>query len=148
MDPKQYPNPRMFDPSRYAHDRQNASEAASNPIASQRDQYVFGAGRRVCQGMHIAERSLFLGIARMLWAFKFEQAKDTNGEDVLPDISKLTQGLFVMPERFPARITPRSEKHVECIRREWADCAQLLDSKMQWREVPAGMNFSSYAPEK
>ena len=103
MDPKRHPNPRIFDPSRYANDFQTASEAASNPDASKRDHFVFGAGRRVCQGMHIAERSLFLGISRMLWAFNFERVRDERGHEITPDIDKLTEGLFVFPQAFRAR---------------------------------------------
>lgn len=148
MDPKRHPNPRVFDPSRYANDYQTAGEAAANPDASKRDQFVFGAGRRICQGMHIAERSLFLGISRMLWAFNFEKAKDENGNEITPDISKLVEGLFALPEPFPAKITPRSEKHAQRIREEWANCLPLLDSEMQWKEVPEGMAFSTYTPEK
>lgn len=147
MDPKRHPNPRAFDPSRYSHDFQTASEAASNPDASQRDQFVFGAGRRVCQGMHIAERSLFLGISRMLWAFNFEKVRDEQGNEITPDIDKLTEGLFVFPQPFPAKISPRSEKHAEKIRQEWAGAQELLDERKQWREVPEGMAFSTYAPE-
>ena len=147
MDPNRHSNPRAFDPSRYAQDFQTASDAASNPDASKRDQFVFGAGRRVCQGMHIAERSLFLGISRMLWAFNFEKVKDADGNEITPDINKLTQGLFVLPEPFPAKITPRSEKHAERIRKEWADCQLLLDGNKQWREVPKGMAFSTYDPD-
>lgn len=147
MDPNRHPNPRAFDPSRYADDYQTAGEAASNPDASKRDQFVFGAGRRICQGMHIAERSLFLGISRMLWAFNFEKARDGNGNEITPDISKLTEGLFVMPQPFPAKITPRSQRHAERVRQEWADYQPLLDSDMQWKAVPEGMAFSTYTPE-
>jgi hypothetical protein len=148
MDPKRHPNPQAFDPSRYANDVQTASEAASNPDASKRDQFVFGAGRRICQGMHIAERSLFLGISRLLWAFNFKKAQDEKGNEVTPDIDKLTQGLFVLPQPFPAKITPRSEKHAQRIREEWDQSLPLLDEKMQWKEVPKGMAFSTYTPEE
>jgi len=147
MDPNRHPNPRDFDPSRYAEDFQTASEAASNPDATKRDQFVFGAGRRVCQGMHIAERSLFLGISRMLWGFNFEKATDGDGKEITPDINKLTEGLFVMPQPFPAKITPRSEKHAARIRQEWTDSQTLLDASKQWKEVPEGMAFSTYTPE-
>jgi len=147
MDPKRHSNPRAFDPSRYSHDFQTASEAASNPDVSQRDHFVFGAGRRVCQGMHIAERSLFLGISRMLWAFNFEKARDEQGNEITPDIDKLTEGLLVFPQPFPANISPRSEKHAEKIRQEWVVAQELLDERKQWREVPKGMVFSTYTPK-
>ncbi|KAB5539440.1 cytochrome P450 [Coniochaeta sp. 2T2.1] len=145
MDPARHPDPYKFDPSRYIDDHQTASEAAKNPDPSQRDHFVFGAGRRICQGMHIAERSLFLGMSRMLWAFDFAPAKDENGVELTPDQSKLKQGLFVMPEEFQALITPRSEARAQKIRQDWKDCQTLLDEEMQWKEVPRGMVFSSTA---
>ncbi|KAI9874598.1 MAG: hypothetical protein M1830_009573, partial [Pleopsidium flavum] len=98
-------------------------------------------------GMHIAERSLFLGISRMLWAFNFEKAKDADGDEITPDMNKLTEGLFVLPQPFPAKITPRSEKHAERVRQEWADCQPLLDANMQWREALKEVPFSTYTPE-
>lgn len=51
MDEKRFKNPRAFDPSRYEGDKQTSAEAAMNSDPSQRDHFVFGAGRRVCQGM-------------------------------------------------------------------------------------------------
>ncbi|KAF3764085.1 hypothetical protein M406DRAFT_356434 [Cryphonectria parasitica EP155] len=147
-DPKRYPNPRAFDPSRYADDFQTASEAATNPDSSKRDQFVFGAGRRICQGMHIAERSLFLGISRMLWAFNLNKAVDQNGNEITPDIDQLTEGLLVLPKPFRARITPRSEHHVRRIREAWSECLPLLDPQMQWKEVPKGMAFGAYNANK
>ncbi|PQE33784.1 cytochrome P450 protein [Rutstroemia sp. NJR-2017a WRK4] len=147
MDPKRHHNPRIFDPSRYTNDFQTASEAASNPNASKRDQFVFGAGRRICQGMHIAERSLFLGISRMLWGFNFEKVRDEQGNEITPDVDNLTEGLFVFPKPFPAKISPRSEKHAQKIMQEWEDAQELLDEQKQWREVPKGMVFSTYTPE-
>ena len=151
MDPKRHPNPRAFDPARYADDKQSEFEAATNPDPSKRDQYVFGAGRRLCQGMHIAERSLFLGIARTLWAFELSKAVDAvSGSVVTPDIANLTQSLFVQPAPFSAVIKPRSEKHEKIVRREWKLCEDtLLDKETkQWKEVPKGMVFSTYTPAK
>ena len=147
MDQNRHSNPRQFDPSRYANDFQSLGEAALNSDASKRDQFVFGAGRRICQGMHIAERSLFLAVSRMLWGFNMEKPLDGNGIEVTPNINKLTQGLFVGPEDFEARIYPRSAKHELLMRQAWDDSAtSLLDNDMQWKEVPKGMALSTYTP--
>lgn len=113
-------------------------DSASNPSASARDQFTFGAGRRICPGMHVAERSLFLGISRILWAFNITPAKDPNGNEILPDQEKLTQGFVCMPEEFRAEITPRSEKRASLVRKEWREAeAELLDGvTKQWISNP------------
>lgn len=36
------------------------------------DHFGYGAGRRICQGTHLAERALSVAAARMLWAFETE----------------------------------------------------------------------------
>lgn len=147
MDEGRFLNPRTFDPSRYADDLQTAAEAASNADPHKRDQYVFGAGRRICQGMHIAKRSLFLGIPRMLWTLNVEEKLDENSVEITPDIDALTQDLFVLPRPFPAKIPPRSEKHAQRVRQEWDDSQELLDGEQQWKAVPEGMAFSTYTPQ-
>ena len=37
---------------------------------------MFGAGRRICPGMWVAEREIWLTVSRMLWAFNMEAAPD------------------------------------------------------------------------
>ncbi|KAL9107790.1 MAG: hypothetical protein Q9187_008378 [Circinaria calcarea] len=137
MDPKRYPQPRAFDPDRYKDDFQTLADSATNPDPSKRDQYTFGAGRRICQGMHVAERSLFLGISTLLWGFDFSPAEDTDGQLLIPDPEKLTQGLVTMPEPYEAKITPRSSQKVEIIKREWEAAQNELDpDTKQWKQAP------------
>ncbi|KAF1914656.1 cytochrome P450 [Ampelomyces quisqualis] len=145
MDPKRHPDPRRFDPARYAHDNQTAAEAANNADASKRDHFVFGAGRRLCQGMHIAERSLFLAIARMLWAFDLRLALDADGNEVKPDADDLTEGLMVCPRPFPARIVPRDEAKVARVRAEWSKMEDVLDDDLQWKVLPEGLIWKDYS---
>ncbi|KAJ0312229.1 hypothetical protein COL516b_001301 [Colletotrichum fioriniae] len=143
MDENRFENPRAFEPSRYEGDEQNSFESAMNGDPSKRDHYVFGAGRRLCQGTHIADRSLFLSISRLLWAFNLEKAVDAEGVEITPDADDLTDGFLVQPKPFPAKITPRSDAHVQIIRREWEASQALLDESKQWKEVPSGMVFES-----
>ncbi|CAG7972379.1 unnamed protein product [Penicillium olsonii] len=142
MDPNRHPNPRTFNPNRYLDDQQSFGDAAANPDPSQRDVFTFGAGRRMCPGIHVAERSLFLGMARILWAFRIE-AEIVDGRPVLPDPDRLTQGFVCMPEEFGARITPRSQGMADLVVREWReaerDCLDPLTR--QWVHSPVG--FSS-----
>lgn len=142
-DPKRFPEPRVFRPERYENDFQTLGEAAANPIASKRDQFTFGAGRRICPGIHVAERSLFLAISRMLWAFDIKPKKDAQGNPILPDPEKLTQGFVCMPEPFVCDITPRSAERAALVEREWAEAQTLLDEDMQWKTIPEGMALPS-----
>lgn len=134
MDAGRAPQPRVFNPDRYEGDLLSLYDSASNPDGTRRDQFTFGAGRRICPGIHVAERSLFLGIARVLWAFDILPKLDDEGKAILPDQEKLTQGFVCMPEPFSARLVPRSGERVEMVRREWKEAeANLLHPETkQW----------------
>ncbi|KAK3986038.1 putative cytochrome P450 E-class, group I [Cladorrhinum sp. PSN332] len=140
MDPARHPEPRRFNPDRYENDFQSLGDAAANPDHTKRDTFTFGAGRRICPGIHVAERSLFLGVSRMLWGFNVTPALDSNGKPILPDPEKLTQGFVCQPEEFPCTITPRSEARKQIMIDEWkAAEAECLDPvTKQWKTSPLG----------
>lgn len=78
---------------------------------------------------------------------QFEKKLDARGEEITLDINALTQGLFVLPQLFPTRISRRNEKHAERVRSEWEDAQKLLDNQQQWKAVPEGMAFSTCTPQ-
>ena len=45
---------------------------------------VFGYGRRICPGMHLAEASLWIYAMRMLAVLDIKCARDKNGKEVPP----------------------------------------------------------------
>lgn len=47
---------------------------------------------RPLRGMHLAENSIYINIARTLWAFNISKAKDAAGNDVPVDIFDFTDG--------------------------------------------------------
>lgn len=139
MDPNRHPDPRRFNPERYINDTQSLYDSAANADGTKRDTFTFGAGRRICQGMHVAERSLFLGMSRMLWAFDIEPVVDVaTGQKLLPDQEKLTQGFVCMPEEYQASIKPRSQAKAELVKKEWHEAeTQCLDRRTkQWLRKP------------
>ncbi|KAI0445352.1 cytochrome P450 [Xylaria telfairii] len=146
MDPKRHPNPSVFDPERYIDDHTTSLESSQQRDVSKRDNFLFGVGRRICQGMHIADRSMFLAISRLLWGFRMDVPLDAAGKPIIPDPTKLIPGMLVQPEPFPATINPRTQKHAATIRKEWADAFALLDAEEQWKEIPKGMPLSTYEP--
>ena len=132
MDPERYPNPTVFDPSRYEDDFQSALEAANNPDVTKRDSFAFGAGRRICPGLHVSERTLFLALARMLWAYRIVPPDPTN----LPVQHSFPDGFVAIPDPFEARFVPRSEERVKVIRDQWDESAKFLDEQGQWKVAP------------
>jgi len=135
---------------RFADDFRSEFESATARDSSKRNNFVFGAGRRLCQGMHIAERSLFLAISRLLWAFDIKRPVDsaTGKEKPLPDVDDLVGTLAVQPAPFEVDITPRNEQKAQMMRDIWQGCEEaLLDKETkQWKKVPEGMAFSTWMP--
>ena len=86
----------------------------------QRDHFTYGAGRRVCPGVHVAERSLYINIVRVLWGFDITKAKDLDGKVIEPT-TKMVRGFLSVPEPFECSITPRSAKHVQIMRQAFED---------------------------
>ncbi|KAI1502980.1 putative cytochrome P450 [Biscogniauxia marginata] len=144
-DDSRYPHPRQFDPERFKDDKQSVFDAAVNPDVSKRDHFTFGAGRRICPGMHVAERSLFLAISRLLWAFDFKRPVDDDGNEIVPDSSQVTQGFVCAPLPFKAVITARDERRAEIVRNGWKIAQQenLVPETMQWRSFPEGIRTAN-----
>ncbi|KAF2831810.1 cytochrome P450 76C3 [Ophiobolus disseminans] len=85
-DPALYPEPHRFKPERFlAHPLGSGHYAAGS--ASARDHWSFGAGRRICSGVHLAENSMFIVLAKLLWAFEMLPPLDADGKEVAVDTS-------------------------------------------------------------
>jgi len=85
-----------------------------------RDHFSFGAGRRICPGLHLAENSLFITISRILWAFDILPGLDADGKEIKPDkenYEKNTSLTSAIP--FKARFVVRSEETRNMILDEW-----------------------------
>ncbi|KAJ7499379.1 cytochrome P450 [Mycena latifolia] len=67
-----YPDSYTFNPDRYMGDDLSCAESAKLSNVMERDHWTFGAGRRICPGLVVAERELFLAISRILWAFNVQ----------------------------------------------------------------------------
>ncbi|KAL1633768.1 hypothetical protein SLS56_002647 [Neofusicoccum ribis] len=70
-DPKKWESPERFMPERYRDYPELAPFYAASPDFEKRDHVGYGASRRICPGIHLAERNLFIGTAKLLWAFRF-----------------------------------------------------------------------------
>lgn len=61
-DPEVYPEPDAFKPQRWINDEGRLRDDLAF--------FVFGFGRRVCPGQHVANRSVFISSLLILWAFQ------------------------------------------------------------------------------
>jgi hypothetical protein len=66
-------------------------------------------------------------MAKILWGFNIEPAIDpATGKPYHIDNDAYNPGILQAPLPFKAKITPRSQAHVDTIRREWAESADFL----------------------
>ena len=100
MDPELFPDPRRFEPRRH-NVGLSAGEAAQASNVHDRDHWTFGAGRRICPGLHLAEKTLLLAFARILWAFDISKARDEHGNEIEIDPYAITtQSIAACPLPF------------------------------------------------
>ena len=96
------------------------------------DHYGYGAGRRICPGIHLAERNMFLSIAKLLWAFRFENGVDANGrfaENDSDPVSGYHQGFLYCAKSYGCKPIVRSEQIRETILKEYAIAEETVFSQ-------------------
>ncbi|KJA21663.1 hypothetical protein HYPSUDRAFT_687524 [Hypholoma sublateritium FD-334 SS-4] len=97
--PEKYPEPETFDPSRFLDENGHLNDDNVG--------YVFGFGRRICPGRHLASDSVWLTIATVLQNFDIQKKRDSNGKEI-PISGEYSDGLIAHPVPFECTITPRS----------------------------------------
>ncbi|KAG2111177.1 cytochrome P450 [Suillus discolor] len=94
-----YANAYEFNPDRFL----NPDGTLTDDTVS----FVWGFGRRICPGRHLAEASIWSAIVCMLAVFNFSRAKDETGKEIEIE-PRWNPGLTVRPLPFPCSITPRN----------------------------------------
>lgn len=127
---KMFPNYDDFNPDRYLNHPKLANDYAVGPDYMNRDHYGYGAGRRMCPGIHLAERNMWRIAAKLLWAFEISEPVDqTTGQKISLDPDAYTSAILLCPLPFKVVVTPRSQQHLAVIERELAGA---LDYLAQW----------------
>ena len=73
-----------FDPARYLD--ASGGIALGPPDTKEEGHVSYGFGRRQCPGRYVADNSLFIDIAIMLWATKIERKKGASGQLIPLDV--------------------------------------------------------------
>lgn len=123
-DPETWAEPEKFNPERYAAFPSLASTYAASGEWDGRDHYGYGAGRRICPGIHLAERNLAIGVAKLLWAFEFSHPAGTVS-DINPE-SGLSEGFLQAPKDYGLGIKLRSAARGETIRRDYEKAQEIF----------------------
>ncbi|KAH9966016.1 cytochrome P450 [Russula dissimulans] len=95
-----------FDPAR--HLDANGDINILGPSNIKEGHVSYGFGRRECPGRHMANNSLFIDIAIILWASKIERKKDALGKMLPLDVDgHVDKGIVIHPIPFECEIIPR-----------------------------------------
>jgi cytochrome P450 len=124
-----YPQPDIFDPVRFLADKdltalgidkQPYLGLKSHPAKSGHSS--FGWGRRICPGADLAFNSLFIALARLLWAYSISPC-----EGVTYDTFAYTEGFNTRPRKFECTVRIRSSQRREVLKEEQAQGLKWLE---------------------
>lgn len=120
FDPSRFENPHEFMPERYLDHPLYSSEYAAMSDPYKRDHFTFSTGRRVCPGARLAENSLDIALAGILWGFEIRPPL-VNGKEAEMDVSDnaYPDAGFTLPKPFAVRFVPRSEERRQVIEKQW-----------------------------
>ncbi|KAM0817167.1 putative O-methyltransferase domain-containing protein [Seiridium cardinale] len=129
-DPDRYPEPWAFRPERFLHHPKSSVEYSVAPDPRQRDNFTFGGGRRICPATRLAENTLDITAANMLWAFEIQPptTKNEDGQNMVGTIDTspdaFQKSSFNGPKPFRVRFVPRSKAHLDLVQAGWETARQ------------------------
>jgi cytochrome P450 len=129
-----YPNPHHFEPARFLDGAfterpKPPISLTSKPHPAKAGHSSFGWGRRICPGANLAENSLYIALAKMLWAFDIRPK-----QGVKYDTFAYTEGFNSRPQKFECEIQVRSETHKQVLERELREAEAVLERFTPFQE--------------
>lgn len=133
-----YPNPHHFNPLRFLDENVAArvkDSATGDFVSTDKVEHElrgkahpsktghssFGWGRRICPGANLATNSLFIALAKLLWAYDIEPIPGRKY-----DTFKYTEGFNIRPQPFECTIHVRSDKHRLVLEKDRDDAMVFL----------------------
>ncbi|KAL7324075.1 hypothetical protein PS15p_210644 [Mucor circinelloides] len=106
QDEDKYPDANAFRPERHmSYVLSSQERKVFTQSIEDRPHLSFSTGRRVCVGIHLAERSLYMASSMLLASFRFE----TIGAPIDVDIPKDVRAATWSPSTYNLRLVPRHE---------------------------------------
>lgn len=129
-DPQLYPDPETFNPTRWLSSEFPTYQEPLSKFPNLQNFSAFGFGRRICPGMNIAERSLYILTARIAWACKISKKRDSAGREIDVPLYDYTNGFNTEPKAWPFELVARTKQHSEVVHKAWQEAMEydpLLD---------------------
>ncbi|KAJ6541415.1 cytochrome P450 [Mycena capillaripes] len=104
-DPAIYRDPFLFNPDRFL---------GPHPEPHPADMGLFGYGRRICPGIHLADVSVWVSVAKAVAGLTISRALDDHGKPIDP-IADVTDGIVSRPLPFKCDIKPRFEQVLQLV---------------------------------
>ncbi|KAJ6548518.1 cytochrome P450 [Mycena capillaripes] len=110
-DPNVYKDPFIFNPDRFL---------GPSPPPDPTDVGVFGYGRRVYPGAHLADVSIWINVAKAVAGLTITRALDSSGKEIDP-VAETTDGIISHPVPFRCTVAPRSQQIMQLVLEATAD---------------------------
>ncbi|KAJ7664865.1 cytochrome P450 [Mycena rosella] len=104
-DPKVYTDPFVFNPDRFM---------GPSPAPHPTELGVFGYGRRICPGIHLADVSVWICVAKAVAGLTITRAIDAAGNEIDP-VAETTDGVVPRPIPFTCSVAPRTTQIIQLV---------------------------------
>ncbi|KAJ7644946.1 cytochrome P450 [Roridomyces roridus] len=104
-DPAVYKDPFVFNPDRFM---------GPNPETDPTEVGLFGYGRRVCPGAHLADSSVWINVAKAVAGLDITRALGADGKEIDP-VADTTDGIITRPLPFTCIVQPRTDQVVQLV---------------------------------
>lgn len=136
-DPRRFDKPEDFMPERYLGHNLYSSDYMAMTDPTKRDHFTFSTGRRTCPGSRLAENSINIALAGILWAYHIRPPL-VDGVETKMDLSDayLDAG-FTIPKPFAARFIPKNDERLRIVKEQWS---HATNEGYELRGIPVDVN--------
>lgn len=114
-DEELYPDPDVYNPGRWLEEGYPTYKEPLSVYPNLQNYTAFGHGRRICQGISVAENMINLQVAYLAWGSNIKRARGEDGEEIVPPDYDFEIGFNVAPKPFKFDLTARSKVKAEII---------------------------------